>query len=103
VDILAFWVFATGKLWLDLERMGTKVISLCLEQIGREILSTVSIKPAESGAESRSWYAEKGGLRDDVSPTRLRFVNSLVEEVIEEEILKIWVVAISCSDVLQED
>ena len=103
MNILAFWVFLVGKLWLDLEGVGTKVIPLCLEQICREIFSTISIKPAESGAESRSWYAKKCSLRYNISPTRLRFVNSLIEEVIEEEILKIWIIAIRCGDVLQED
>jgi hypothetical protein len=103
VNVLAFWVFLTGKLWLNLEGVGTEVISLGLEKVGREVLGTVTIEPVKSGAESWGWDTEEGGLGDNVSPSWLCLVDSLVEEIIEEQVLKIWVLAVSGGDVLQEN
>ncbi len=99
MDILVFWVLLVGKFRLDSEGVRTKVISLGLEQVSGEILGTITIEPAESSAEGWGWYAEKCGFRDDISPAGLCLVNSLVEEIIEEEILKVWVVAVCRSDI----
>lgn len=36
-------VLLAGKLRLDSEGVGTKVITLCLEEVGREVLGAVSV------------------------------------------------------------
>ena len=82
--------------------MSTKVVALCLEEIGREILCTVAIIPAERSAEGRKRDTPYSTLADNVSPTWLRLVNGLVEEIIEEQVFEIWVVAVSLCDILQE-
>lgn len=95
VDILALWVFLVGALGLDSECVSSKVITLSLEEVGWEVLCAVAIEPTQCSAESRSRYAEKCRLGDNVSPSRLGLVDGLVEEVIEQQVLKIRVVSVS--------
>jgi hypothetical protein len=94
VDILVLGVLLVGKFWLDLEGVSTEVISLSLKEVSRKVLGTVSVEPAQGSAESRGWYAEKCCLGDDLSPAGLSLVDGLVEEVIEQQVLEIWVVAV---------
>lgn len=103
VNVLSELVFIVGELWLDLEGVSTEVVSLSLEQVGRKILGTVTIKPTEGGAESRGWYSKKSSLGDNVSPSWLGSVDGFVEEVAEEQVLKVWILAVSSSDILQEN
>jgi hypothetical protein len=103
VDILAFWVFLAGKFGLDLERVGSEEISLCLKQVRGQILCAITVKPAEGSAEGWSWYAKKSSLRDNISPAWLSLVDSFVEEVVEEKILESWILSVRRSDVLQEN
>jgi hypothetical protein len=103
MDILAFWVFLAGKFGLNLKGVCPKVISLCLKQVGGQILGAIAVEPAEGSTESWSWYAKKCSLRDDISPAWLSLVDSLVEEVVKEKILEIWILSIRCSDILQEN
>ncbi len=103
MDVISLRILGAGELWLDLEGVGTKVISLSLEQVGGEILGTVTVEPAESGAESWGWYSQKSCLGNNISPARLCLVDSGLEEVIEEQILEIWVFTIGRSDILEED
>ena len=83
--------------------MSTKIITLCLEKIGREILGAVTVVPAEGGTESGKWDTPHCTFADDIPPARLRLVDGLVEEVVEEQIFEIWVVTIGLCDILQED
>ena len=53
MSVLAFWVLVVGVFRLDEESVSTKIVTLCLEKIGREVLCTVTVIPAEGGAESR--------------------------------------------------
>lgn len=46
--VLSFWELVGSELWLDLEGVGTKVITLCLEKVGWKILGAVTIEPVES-------------------------------------------------------
>lgn len=101
--ILAFWIFLIGVFRLDLEGVGSEVVSLGLKQVGGQILSTITVEPAESSTESRGRYSEKRCLGDDVSPTGLSLVNSFVEEVIKKKILKIGVLPVGRCDILQEN
>jgi hypothetical protein len=103
VDVLALWVLLTGELWLDSEGVGTEVVTLSLEKIGWKILGSVSVVERQSGAEGWCWDTPKSTLADNVSPSRLCVVDGLVEEVVEEEVLKVWVRAVGLGDVLEED
>lgn len=51
--ILAFGVLLASEFRLDLEGVGTEVVSLRLEQVGRQILCPVTIVPTKCSAESR--------------------------------------------------
>lgn len=103
MDVLSLRVLLAGELGLDLEGVGTEVVTLSLEEVGGEVLGAVAVEPAESGAEGGGWDTEESGLGDDVSPAGLRLVDGLVEEVVEEEVLEVGVAAVSSGDVLQED
>jgi len=92
-----------GILGFDLERVGTEVVTLGLEKVGGQIFGAVSVEEGQSGAEG--WHRDPGldGKGNHVSPPGLSGVNSLVEEVVEKEVFKIWLLAVGRGDVLQED
>lgn len=96
-------VLLASELGLDLEGVGTEVITLGLEQVGGQILGTVTVEPRQSGGEGRGWDSKKSGLGDDIPPAGLGLVDSRVEEVVEEQVLELRVVAVGGSDILQED
>jgi len=83
--------------------VGTEVITLGLQQVGRQVLGAVTVVEAERGAESRSRNTPQRTLGNDVSPARLRLVDGLVEEVIEEQVLEVGVATVRLGDVLEED
>ena len=89
--------------WLNLKSMGAKVISLSLEHVGWQILGSIAIVPAQSSSESRSWDTPQSTFANDVSPSRLSLVNGLVEEVIEQQIFQVRIVAVCAGDVLEKD
>ncbi len=103
MDILALLVLGIRELRLDLEGMRTEVITLRLEQVGGQVLGTVTVEPRQSGGEGRGRYAEQRRLGDDIAPAGLRLVDGLVEEVVEEQVLEVCVGAVGGRDVLQED
>ena len=103
MNILAFLVLCVRELRLDLEGMRAKVITLRLEQVGGQVLGTVSIKPGQSGGECWGRYTEESSLGDDVAPAGLRLVDCLVEKVVEEEVFEIGVGTVRGGDVLEED
>ena len=83
--------------------MSTEVITLGLEQIGREILGSISVIERQRRAERRRGNTPQRTLSNDIPPTRLRIMNSLVKEVIKQEVLQIRVRAVRLCDVLEED
>ena len=101
--VLAFGVLLVGKFGLDEEGVGTEVVTLSLEQVGGQVLGAVSVVEAERGAEGRGRDTPQGALGDDVSPSRLSLLDGSVEELVEEQVLEIWVSAVCLGDVLQED
>lgn len=103
MNVLAGLVLLVCEFWLDKEGVSTEVITLSLEEVGWEVLGTVTVEPVKSSGESWSWYTECGSLADNLSPTWLSLVNSLVEEVVEEQVLEVGVVTVSLGDILQED
>lgn len=103
MDVLTLLVLGICELWLDLEGVGTEVITLGLEEVGRKILGAVTIEPRERSRESGSGDTEKSRLGDNITPSRLGLVDGLVEEVAEEKVLKIRVGAVRRCDILEED
>jgi hypothetical protein len=103
VDVLADGVLVVGELGLDLEGVGTEVIALGLEEVGGEVLGTVTVVERQGGAEAGSGDTPLGALGDNVSPALLCVVDGLVEEVVEEKVLEVGVAAVGSGDVLEED
>lgn len=103
VAVGALRVLLVGELRLDLESVGTEVVTLGLEQVGGEILRPVTVVEGQSGAESRSGETPDGGLCNDVSPASLGVGDGLEEELVEKQVLEVWVLAVRRGDVLQED
>ena len=103
MNVLALWVLLVGELWLDVEGVGTEVVTLGLEKVGWEVLSPVTVEEGEGGGEARSWDTPESTLGDNVSPAWLSVVDSLVEEVVKEKVLEVWVAAVGVGNVLQED
>jgi hypothetical protein len=64
VDVLALLVLLVGAFWLDPEGVCAEVVTLCLQQVGGQVLCAVSIVEAESGAESGSGNTPQGALGD---------------------------------------
>ena len=90
-------------LGLNLEGVGSKVVTLGLKKVGREVFSAITIKPRQSSTEARSRDTENSSFRNNISPSGLRLVNGFIEEVVEEQILEVRVFAVGSSDVFQED
>ena len=103
VDVLALGVLLAGVLGLDAEGVGTEVVTLSLEKIGWEVLRPETVVEGEGSGEGRSWDTPEGTLGDNVTPAVLGSVDGVVEEVVEEEVLKVGVAAVGLGDVLQED
>ena len=103
MDVLTLGEVVVGVLRLDAEGVSTEVVTLGLQQVGREALGTVSVVEAESSAEGRSRNTPQGDLADDVSPAVLGVVDGLVEESVEQEVLEVGVGAVGIGDVLEEN
>jgi len=103
VNVLALWVLLVGVLWLDAESVGTKVITLGLEKVGWQVLGPVTVVEGKGSAESRGGNTPESTLGDNVSPAGLGVVNGLVEEVVKEQVLEVWVLAVGGGNVLEED
>ena len=103
MDILALGKILVGEFGLDTEGVGTKVITLGLEQVGGQVLSAIAIVEAKRGSESGQRDTPESRFADDVSPAILGLVDSLSEKLIEQQVLEVGVVAVSIGDVLQEN
>lgn len=103
MNVLTLLELLIGKLWLDVEGVGTKVITLSLEKVGGEVLGAVTVEPVQGSGESWGWDTESSSLSNNVSPSWLSLVDSLVEEIVKQKILKIWVGSVGVGDILQEN
>jgi len=103
VNVFSVRVLLVLVLRLDKEGMGTEVISLCLEHVGGKIGGAVSVKEGQSGGESGKRDTPEGRLGHNVAPAFLRLVDSLVKEIVEEQVLEVRVAAVSLGDVFEED
>lgn len=103
VNVLALGEVRVGTLGLDAEGVGTEVVTLGLQQVGGQILGAVAVVEAEGSGESRQRDTPESRLADHVAPAVLSLVNSLSEEMVEQQVLKVGVVAVSVGDVLEEN
>lgn len=102
MDVLPDGVLVAGSLWLDPEGVGTKVVTLSLQQVGGQVLGAVAVEPRQGSRESRCWNTELRSLGNNVAPAGLSLVDGLVEEVVEQQVLEVGVVAVCAGDVLEE-
>ena len=103
MDVLALGKLVAGELGKNAEGVGTKVVTLSLEEVSGEQLATVTVEEGESGGECGGGDTPEDGLSDHATPALLSVVDGLVEEVVEEKILELGVLAESSGDVLEED
>lgn len=103
MDVSVLLVLLAGILGLDAESVGTEVVTLGLEQVGGEVLGAVAVEPRQGGGEGRGGDTEEGGLADNLAPAGLGLVDGLVEEVVEEKVLQVGLLAVGRGDVLEED
>lgn len=103
MNVLALGEGLVGALGLDAESVGTEVVTLGLEQVGGQVAGAVAVVEAEGGGESGRGDTPESSLADHVTPAVLGVGDGLQEEVIEEQVLKVGVVAVGVGDVLQED
>lgn len=96
-------VLLVGRLGLDEEGVGAEVVTLGLEEVGREVLGAVAVEEGQSGAEGGGGDTPESTLGNNVSPAGLGVVDGLGEEVVEEQVLEVGVGAVGVGDVLQED
>lgn len=103
MDILALRVLVARKLWLDAESVGAEVVTLGLEEVGGEVLGAEAVVEGQGGAEGGRGNTPLGAVGDGVAPALLGVVDGLVEEVVEEQVLEVRVLAEGVGDVLEED
>lgn len=83
--------------------MLTEVITLGLEQVGGQVLGPVSVVEAQGGGEGGRGDTILDTARNGTSPAGLGSVDGALEEVVEEEVLKIGLGTVSVGDVTEED
>ena len=103
MDPFVLGILLAGILGLDLEGVCTEIVALGLQQVGGKIGGAVTVEEAEGSREGRQRDSPKSGLGHDISPAGLGLVDGLVEEVAEEEVLQVVVLAVGGGDVLEED
>ena len=103
VVVLALRIFVICVLWFNSESMSSEVISLGLQEVGRQILGSITVIEAKRGAECRCRDTPQCAFAYNVPPTWLRLVNCLVEEVVEQQVFKVGVFAIRSGNVLEEN
>jgi hypothetical protein len=89
--------------WDDSESVGTKVVSLSLDQGSGQLIGSVTVEEGQGGGEGRDGDTPQGGLSDNSPPSGLGLLDGVLEEVIEQQGLELGVLLESLGDVGQED
>lgn len=76
---------------------------LGLEEVGGDDLAPVAVEECKRCAECGDGDTPDHRLRDDAPPAGLRLVDSLVEEVVEQQRLELVVLLVRSGDVTEED
>lgn len=87
----------------DTEGVGTEVVTLRLDEVGRDDLAAVAVEEGEGSGESGERNTPDDALSNDTPPTRLSLVEGLVEEVVEQEGFETLVLGVGSGDVAEED
>ena len=103
MDVGVLGKLVRSKLIQDLESVSTKVITLGLQEVGGETGTSVTVVKGKSGREGRSGNTPLGGGSNNLSPAVLGLVNGVVEELVEEQVLELGVLAVGLGDLTQED
>lgn len=83
--------------------VGTKVVSLGLEQVGGEDSVAVSIKEGQGRGKGGDRDSQDNSLGNNVAPALGGILNSLGEEGVEEQVFQVGVLGVGSLDVAQED
>lgn len=65
MDVLALWVVVVDEFRLDAEGVSAEVITLGLEEVGRQVLGAVTVVEAQGCAESGGGNTPEGTLGDN--------------------------------------
>jgi hypothetical protein len=103
VDVLALGEGSGGVLGLNTESVGTEVVTLGLEKVCGKVLGAVSVVEGESGGEGGGGDTKLNTLADGASPSGLSVVDGVLEEVVEEKVLKVGLSTESLGDVSEEN
>lgn len=103
MDVLALGEVLVGILGLDAESVGTEVVTLGLQQVGGQVLGAVAVVEAEGSGEGGQRDTPQSRLADNVAPAGLGLVDSVGEELVEQQVLELGVLAVGVGNVLQED
>ena len=76
---------------------------MSLEEVSGDNLAPVTIEEGKSSGESGGGDTPEDGLGDDATPAGLCLVDGLVEEVVEEQRLKVLRLLVGRGDVTEED
>ena len=76
MDVLASLKLGGLLSGADTEGVGTEVITLSLEDIGRDDLAPITVQESKSCREGGSGDTPEDGLSDDAPPAGLSFVDS---------------------------
>merc|ERR1712183_129515 len=85
-----------------MERVRTKVVTLRLEQRGRQRLGAHAVIKGNSAREGRRGHTPQYGLGNDAAPAIFGLADGIREEVVEQQVLEIWVLAEGIRNVLQK-
>ena len=83
--------------------MGAEIVSLRLQQIGRQHLAAERIVVAQRGGERRGRDPQLGGGDDDLAPRRLRVLDDVLEVGIQQQVIQIRIGVEGVFDPFQED
>ena len=75
--------------------MRAEVVALGLEHVRGQVLGAHAVEERQGGRERRGRDTPQRALGDDVAPAGLRLVDGLVEEVVEQQVLEVGVLAVA--------
>jgi len=81
----------------------TEVVPMGLQQVGRKPLGPISIVESEGGGEAWSWNTPFNCLADSSPPSRLSVSDSITEEVVKQQVLKLRVGTVGLGNISQKD
>merc|ERR1712142_1222362 len=80
----------------------TKVVPLCLDQVGGDSLRPVAVVEGQGRGEAGRGHAQHDRVGQDLPPGRLAPVQSVLEEVVQKQVVQVRVLVVGLLDVAQE-